>query len=244
MEEVQRRDALRAFGALAAIPLIGLPSSTHSQPLDRKFAPPATPMRFSRSLIRELVGNAQIVVTRAWRVRFEPLGNGYSLSGEQIEVDVTVPPGLEALAELERRKVEAGMFPMMLSRSGLIMSDKMADAKPAVTLAIEHAAREIASRDLSSTDQSAAGDFLRTLQNSAQLAASKLPRDLFSPRDVSRADTRTLTLPGGATGEIEISFSAQTSEPLGLLSKAERTVTTRIGDSAKASTERWTLAQI
>lgn len=242
MEKIRRREALAAMGVAAAIPLAGLPVSARSQALDRQFAPPAEHMRFSRSLIRELTGNAQIVVTRVWRVRFEPLGQGYSLQGEQIDVTVKVPPGLESLAELERRKVEAGMFPMMLSGDGLIMSDKAADPKPAIEQAIEQAAQTIAARNLPADDQRAVDEFLRTLQNSAQMATNRLPRDLFSPRDLSRQDVRTVGLPGDIAGEIVIAFSAKTTEPLGLLNTAERVVTTRIGDSTKMSTERWALS--
>ncbi|WP_209349044.1 hypothetical protein [Pontixanthobacter sp. CEM42] len=245
MKAVPRRDALKALGALSALASIDRPLSANALQTAQKFAPPTGPMRFSRRLVRNLTDGKQIIVERTWKVLFAPAGQGFMLDGEQISVEVSAPPGLEALADLERRKREIGLFPLMLTSDGVIMGNSGSVAqKSVIDRAIELASQEVAARASSEADRKASREFLRALQSSAEKATSRLPRDLFQPQQMSAVDERTLPLPDGTKGTVLIEFSAEISAQTGLMQKASRMVTTRIGDSERTSAEKWSLGPI
>ncbi|MDN3646861.1 hypothetical protein QWY75_11675 [Pontixanthobacter aestiaquae] len=244
MKAIPRRDVLAALGAIWALNVFAATSGVNAQSFTVKFTPPSTPMRFTRKLVRNLSDGKQIVVERAWKVLFAPVGQGFSLDGEQISVEVSVPPGLEALADLERRKRESGLFPLMLASDGMIVRKVSARPKAVIDQAIELASQELAARGVSEADQSSSREFLRTLQSSAEKAASHLPRDLFQPRRMAANAKRTLSLPDGAVGSVAIEFTAKTDAETGLMRTATRTVTTKIALSERTSAEHWSLVVI
>ena len=79
-------------------------------------------MVLSRTVIRELTGGNQIVVTRSFRVQFVASADGFVLTGTPIAVNVEVPPLLAQLGELERRRSDSGPFPIRIDRHGLIQT--------------------------------------------------------------------------------------------------------------------------
>ena len=87
------------------------------------FAPPSTPLILTRTLYRDLPGGGKIVVTRQYAVHFSADGDGYRLDGQLLDTAVQVPERLSALAEVERRRPDSGLFPAYLDRQGLIRSD-------------------------------------------------------------------------------------------------------------------------
>jgi len=87
------------------------------------FAPPSTPLILTRTLYRDLPGGGKIVVTRQYAVQFSTDGDGYRLDGQLLDTMVQVPERLSALAEVERKRPDSGLFPAYLDRNGLIRSD-------------------------------------------------------------------------------------------------------------------------
>lgn len=234
MVKLSRRSAIGAMGAVLAVRLAT--TAAHAQ--DRNFTPPLVPMRFTRKLTRELADGALIDVTRAFEVRFSPLGQGHRITGAQTAIEVNVPAGLEGLAGLEKQRDESGLFPILLGSGGLILNSNPSSGQPAIDEAVARALVKLAEGDGEN-----AGAFLHTLQNSASQAMNRLPRDLFAPSAPDSLQTRSLPLPDGGTGQIKIAFKAQTSDVSGLMTHASRIIETSIDATTRTSIERWSLAE-
>ena len=106
--------------ALAVLPLGAVSGGARASQAIARFVPPAGEMVLARSLIRELSDGQRIVVTRRYTIRFAAVPEGYQINGELIGVDVDAPPRLASLAELERRRVDPGLFPMRIDRAGIL----------------------------------------------------------------------------------------------------------------------------
>ena len=117
-----RASVLLLAGVAALAPVLGAQwvDQASAQAPRAQFAPPTTPMVLSRTVIRELSGGLQIVVKRSFRVQFVQSAGGFMLTGTPLDVSVEVPPALAKLGELERRRSEAGPFPILLDSRGMI----------------------------------------------------------------------------------------------------------------------------
>ncbi|GAA4642297.1 hypothetical protein GCM10023115_04860 [Pontixanthobacter gangjinensis] len=234
MTELTRRNAIFTGGAMLVVSLAA--TRVHSQ--DRLFNPTASPMLFTRKLIRELTDGALIEITRRFEIRFNRLGQGYRIEGIQTAVEAIVPPKLDGLARIEKQRDESGLFPILLGSEGLILNANTSSNQPEIDKAVAYAIEK-----LESVNTEDSGKFLQALQNSASQALTHLPRDLFVPRTPESLHARALPLPDGSVGQIKIAFRARTSDTSGLMTHASRTVETSVNATTRTSIEHWSLVK-
>lgn len=205
-----------------------------------RFAAPAEPMRLTRVLERALGDGNAVTVTRSWRVRFVPRGNGYRVEGQPIAVEVDVPPRLAPLAEVERAR-DDDTFPILLDAAGLIVSAR-AGEPPSIS-GLAEAANAVL-EELPEDRRASGMAYVRAIQQAGERLASSWPEDLFVPLGAPRSSEQVLPLPDGRSGRLAVHF-AGTLDPAGRrLSRAERRIVTRIGDSVRTSRETWELAPL
>ena len=245
MSAPDRRRLLLMAGALlpalASRPVFGQPLNG---PLERPraFAPPARQMVYTRRLVRELAGGAQMSVERRFAVRFEHLpGGGFLVEGEQIGVEVAAPDKLARLAELERQRIEHGIFPVHLDARGWIVSGTLEEDVPAIQAAFDHVMQAVETLDISAQERAGVRDFIAAIHQAGGTIISSLPTDLFAPADGDRTDRREITLPMGE-GTIATHFTARRNLATGLMEHARREVITSLADEKRRTTEEFTLA--
>lgn len=201
-------------------------------------------MVLSRTVIRELADGKQIVVKRSFRVQFVPSEGGFVLTGTPIAVSVDVPPVLAPLGELERRRSDAGPFPLMVDNQGLIhpapsggLTDPgvRQEAKQAATGLIQGTALPAATKQ-------GAVQVLGTM--AADPRSSPWPVDLFIAHDSERRQHRSITLGDGSAGEVEVLLKVESWLPCGMPALFERIITTDLAGTRRVSHEVWSLEPI
>lgn len=232
-----RRSALAALALAIGMAASGVPVCAEVAEA-AGFAAPSEPMQLTRVLERELGDGAKITVARTWRVRFVAHADGYTVEGEQIAVEVDVPPRLAALAEVERKNPHAGPFPIALDKAGLIVGEGGADAAPIPGL--EEAAKKYL-EGAPPDRQAEAMRYVRAVQQAGAEMTSRWPEDLFYPVAVPRRDERMLPLPGGGSGTIDVSFDGVLASDRHRLATAVRRIETTVNGSTRASQETWRL---
>jgi hypothetical protein len=73
---------------------------------------------------------SRLSVFRSWEVRFERSGLGVNVIGEASEVSVQASPTLAEIADAERERSTADMWPIRLSSAGLILTVGTAKGAP------------------------------------------------------------------------------------------------------------------
>ncbi|MGE8142392.1 hypothetical protein ACQKOE_10490 [Novosphingobium sp. NPDC080210] len=204
------------------------------------FAPPSTPLILTRTLYRDLPGGGKIVVTRQYAVQFSTDADGYRLDGQLLDTMVQVPERLSALAEVERKRPDSGLFPAYLDRHGLIRSDAGPPRSSAHSDALQLAGRVLSKSALPPRGKEelgqAAGMIVTTSEN------SPWPAFLFNPGPGERTTTSRTALPDGSTGSIEVRVKADALMPGGLPLRISRLITTRLAGTERTTREVWTLA--
>lgn len=210
-----------------------------------KFTPPIGPMRFTRRLVRGLAGGNSIVVGRDFAVRFEPAAGGaFVVTGAQIAVEVSMPPGLERMAELERARVEAAMFPIQLDRLGQIIGAPPPDLPGQLDAAVAEALRILDRHRLSLAERAEAAAFVDAVHRSASSVAAQLPQDLFAPVEPRREEHRSIELPGAEVGSLDIVYTAVADPRTGVMQQARREIVTTIAGDSRLTAEDWTLGPL
>ncbi|MGI8942670.1 MAG: hypothetical protein ACR2FJ_00265 [Qipengyuania sp.] len=241
MTSGDRRDALRTMGALALAPLAAL-ALPPPLAVARNLAPaPAGNYRLTRELVRGLSDGAEIVVTRSWACRFEPVGAGQHVSGEQIDVQVAAPSVLAPLAQIERARKANELFPILLDRAGLIAGPPSAASGPAVAEAVDAAMKLYRRFRANAAVIEDARRFMAELQQTAAAMVSQIPRDLFYPIAGEHREAREVPLPGGAIGRFEVVASAIADGRTGLMASSSREIATTAHGRRTLSRETWTL---
>jgi hypothetical protein len=239
-----RRELLHGFAALALLPALPNRAMASASAPGRPINPPATPMLFVRRLTRELSGNYAIVAERKFKVRFAALADGFRIEGEQVDCVVDAPPNLAAYARIEQERIETGLFPLDLDRSGLIRSSAGETSHASLDRAIDLALEQVRAMHLPDADKYEAQAFLFGLQRAAGSISSEPPADLFTPPAVAEQISREVALPGGLVGSITTSFSGKVSPESGLLDEAERIVLTGTAGSTRKTLEHWKLERL
>lgn len=199
-------------------------------------------MVFTRRLTRGLSDGEKIIVERAWKIRFVR-SNGFTVSGSQISVDVRAPEALAALKRMEEAKIEKGLFPIRLRSDGIIDGSRSPSHQQAVQQAIDHAQRRVAGLGTGAAAHDARR-FLNAIQQATGEHISRMPRDLFFPRQLQASETREISLPDGSTGSVKVSFNAEMSRQFGVFRQARRAVTTTLGKVSRKSAVEWSLAPV
>ncbi len=240
MSGIGRRTLLRFAAAAVALPVLAaVPALAQS-----RFAPPMTPMRYTRRLERELTGGAKFVVSRGFAVRFVPAGSGFRVEGEQLDAAVEAPAQLEAFARLERERVETGVFPLELDGTGAILKLSHATDSEALDQAVREAGAEIDRWRLDPAERDRLRAFVETVHRSAGALVTEPPRDLFAPVDCPREESRAVALPGGDSGQVRTRFTATRDPATGLMREARREVVTEVAGDLRRTIESWTLAPL
>jgi hypothetical protein len=239
------RAALLALLALPVPVLAGgsdqalAPAPTDGPPL--RFDPPATPMLYTRRLQRELRDGKLFVVTRSFAIRFERAEGGYLVTGEQVAVEVDAPPQLDRFVQLERQRVEQGLFPLHLSDTGYIVGLNEVQPAPQLDQAIAQVLATIGAAAKVPRDAEELARFARAIHENALLLLTTLPPDLFAPERAQHHESRTLNLPDGSEGVVTASYHMARAPETGLLTEAQREIVTEVGGHHKRTVESWTL---
>jgi hypothetical protein len=204
------------------------------------FAPPSAPMIYTRRLVRELRGGLHLTVARSFQVRFiaRPDG-GYELTGVQARVEVAAPEKMAPFAEMERSRIETGVFPLQLCSRGLIERGPGFASSDLLDHAVAEARRQLAA--LPANERIEAEAFVQSVHRAADGVAAHLPEDVFAPTQHSRSERRVLEVPGGEPGEIEVRFTGDADPLTGLMNRARREIVTLIGGDRRATAEEWAL---
>lgn len=238
---------VRAFPILALLAALCMPATgparaqetIERQPDSFAEALVETPYLLSRAVVHAMPDGREIAVTRIYRVRILPLERGWLVEGETVDIEVSAPPQLVALAELERKRDDSGTFPMRLTREGMLAPLDVArptDRKAATAAGDVVATRIRESGGGDDARKSAAIATARTLVEAGQSARIAWPVDLFRPTASRRVESREVD-----GGTISVALNARSDPQTGLMRGFERRVTTRIGSSERVVIERWEL---
>lgn len=237
-----RRVLLHLAGMAVTLPLIGI-LSVAAQPTGR-FAPPPGPMLYTRRLERELAGGASLTVSRSFAVRFVPEADGFRVDGEQVSVEVAAPEALDSLARLERERIETGLFPLLLDAAGAIRGVSHAAQGEQLDEAVRDVTERIERGEHTPAERDALRAFVEAVHRSAVELVTELPRDLFAPGAAPREERRAIALPGGETGQVRLTFSAERDPATGLMRTARRVVVTEVAGDLRRTVESWSLTPL
>jgi hypothetical protein len=237
-----RREMLKFALGVSLLPLLASQRVSAATPGTNSIRPPSGNMLYRRRLVRGLPGGANFIVTREFRVRFEPVATGFLLNGAQLSARVEAPEALASFAAIEEQRVETGMFPLALDAAGQIIEGNA--ELPAN--AIEHAMQDVRQRFPVETGKqpNEAVDFIEALHSSGTRLTAELPKDLFAPVEGLRSDHREIALPWGDKGEVTTWFEAERDPLTHLMRHARREVVTRMGDDTRRNFEGWDLLPV
>lgn len=223
---------------LPALAPVGLAQAVAADPVAR-FAPSAEQLVLSRTVIRELSDGKQIKVTRRYAVQFAPVEQGFRLDGRLVDVNVEVPPLLKSLGEIERRREDVAMFPVLVDTNGSILAGSG-------TGTTDRLARDqMTSQALSVMQRS--GMPPQNLELGTRFVAQAMqahpgspwPVDLFQVGPGEHRQSRVVPLAGGKEGRIEVVTRVGALLPCGLPQSVERTVVTMLAGTKRVSREVW-----
>lgn len=241
MSTLDRRSATAwlAFAALAPLGAFAEPSRAGER--SDTLAIPKGPMELSRRIERGLGDGLAVIVLRRWHCAFEPAPPGARITGKQVAAEVEAPESLARLAEIERQRVEHGLFPALLDGAGRMVSH--GDGTPPDLSATVAAALDyIRNSDAAADRKVEARAFIARLNSAGAELVGRVPPDLFYPEPGSHSETRDIPVPGGsATGSFELMVEREAVPGSGLLRSIRREVVTTLGDTRRISCDEWTL---
>lgn len=203
------------------------------------FVPAAGPLVLTRTVVRGLPDGKQVIATRRYEVQIARDGDGYRVDGRLLAAEVQAPPSLEALAAIERKRTDAGLFPFRLDARGLIAAPLAPGDRAAIEAAGTASRQAIAGGPLPATERREAEAIVgRIIHQGTAGAGAQWPADLFRPLLGRRSANSATALPGGGGGTIVTTIEA-TRGPGG--DRIERTVTTETGGSRRTTREIYTL---
>jgi hypothetical protein len=205
------------------------------------FSPPASSLVLTRTIVRPLPDGKTITTRRDYEVRITRAGDGFRVDGALIDVAVDAPPSLLALAEIERRRPDTGLFPILLDASGMIAAPSGPQQSGLVSQAASLLTERIGSSGLPALDMLQAQAFVARLR--AGTARSQWPDDVFHPAPGKRSEARKLALPGGGEGQVLIEIAGERAGPEGQIASVDRTVTTELAGDRRVTLERWRISR-
>jgi hypothetical protein len=212
---------------------------------DRLIAPPTGPMRYTRSVTRDLIDGEMVRATRIFDVTFRRFAGGFMMHGQQVEAKLEAPASLAAFVQLEEARDESDLFPIALDPFGQILSSRIAQpAGQNVRMAVDAAVEQIASQPISADEREQLSRFVSAMQLASQRVIAHLPTDLFAPAETSRRDERRVALPGGVEGKVATVYECERDSGTGLMRAASRDVVTIVADSSRGTRESWSLATL
>lgn len=207
------------------------------------FSPPEGPVTLTRTVRRALPDGKEVVATRSYELRITrddkgPNG-GYRVEGRLLSADVQAPPSLEALAAIERKRSDDGLFPFRLDARGLIAAPLAPGNSASREAAGEAARRAIASGPLAPAQRrEAQGVVGQIVAQGAAGAGAQWPADLFRPALGRRVSSNAVSLPGGQAGTVTTTIEAAREAGA---DRIERTVVTETGGNRRTTREIYTV---
>lgn len=229
-----RRMVLRTAAGLALLPLFASGRALAAGQAG-DIAPPSGDMIYRRTVVRPLAGGVTLIATRDFRVHFRASDSGFLLDGEQVAARVQAPASLAPIARLEEQRVEQGLFPLALDRTGRIVEDEAAMAEVTLGDRLAEVRRQLPGQGAE------IGQLLDALSAGSAGIMAYLPPDLFAPVEEEQEQREVIGLPWGQTGEVLVRFSATRSAETGLMRLATRDVITTLEGQERRSAERWEL---
>lgn len=205
---------------------------------------PEGPHLFSRRREHSLIDDVWLIISRSWQVTFLREESGISITGELVSVDIDAPPSLAPITAIERSRSTAEMWPILLNESGLIFAAGDDVSKEDMAAAVAEAERMIAETPIPEHEREAQRNDLAEMQKAGASLLDRFPDDLFYPTIGPMYAVRSVDLPGGMTGEFELSYTATAVPGKGWLDRAERTIVTRLGGTEHIAREYWQLQPI
>ncbi len=231
-------------GMAAALPIAALawpaaPGLAASQ----AYAPSESPLLLTRVLRRALAGGLEIVTRRNYEIWIVAEDEGYRVEGRQIDCAVEVPPGLEALAALERGRVDTSLFPIRLDQGGMMRERGAATALADRSAAAQLAGGLVARAKLSASEQSQAQVFVNQFRQGGP-GLTIWPRDLFNPAQGQRNESRSVALADGSLGYVTVTIEAHPDAIPDQGSRFERTVITDLGGTQRTTREEFRISPL
>lgn len=241
------RPALLA-GIAALLPVTAGPGLAHPAAAGAAtFSPPLDPLVLTRTLWRSLHDGREIRVERRYAVRIRAHGDGFVVDGELIGSSVDAPPQLGALARIEQHRTEPGLFPLLLDRSGRIVTPHAGSGADAAAkgAAISQGRGLLAAAGIPAQARQQAQALLAPVMAAAG-AGSAWPTDLFNPPADRRSERRSLALPGDSQegdshGEVTVTIAVDGRRDGTVPRSVERTVVTMLDGTRRVSREVWTI---
>lgn len=234
-----RRGFLDSMAKVSAVGVLGLWSGPIASA--SRIAIPETPMILSRRLVRGLHDGKTITVERSWNVHFRMLGNGIVVTGEQLSARVDAPAKLAPIVRIEEARSTAQLWPLRLSSEGKIVSSGVYTSREDIEAAIRAGREIIRSSGASDGYKALKLGYLSRLEQAGGSLLEKLPSDLFFPAGGESALVDVVELPGGVTGTLEVIYRSASAGEGAWLARAERQITTRIGEDERLSSDAWRL---
>ena len=203
---------------------------------------PDMPLQLVRVLQRTLGENDAITVRRSWMLQCQQQARGIVVTGHQIAAEVSAPPHLAQLAGIEEARDASGMFPLMLSDSGLILTPGSAtDAEDEVAAALRAAEVLIAQQPVPADERERYRMYLAQVYLAGTSLLDTLPPDLLFPTTGPARREEVIALPGGMSGSFTMDYAAHPQAGAPWLERAERRVVTRVEGLERSASEVWTL---
>lgn len=205
------------------------------------FVAPTGPLVLTRTVIRALPDGKEVVAARRYEVRIARDGDGYRVDGRMVSAEVQAPPSLEALAAIERRRSDTGLFPFRLDAQGLIAAPLAPGDRTALEAAGAATRQAITGGPLPPAQRREAEMVVgQIVSQGAAGAGAQWPADLFRPALGRRSASAATALPGGQSGTTVTTIAA-TRDSGG--DRIERIVTTETGGTRRTTREIYTLAR-
>lgn len=203
---------------------------------------PETPLHLERQLERGVGENGVIRVRRRWEVFFERQGRGIALSGRQIAAEVSAPPHLAQLAQIEQQRDTSAMFPLLLGEDGTILiTGDAAASEDAINTTLRMAEAMIARQPMPGDERERLRYYLAQVHGAGTNLLEVLPPDLFFPRGAPTRMSDTVTLPDGLVGRFALTYAARAQADAPWLARAERRIESEVGGMVRAASEVWSL---
>lgn len=204
------------------------------------FEAPARPMHFTRELRRSLFDGKELVVIRHYSVTFTPIPTGFRVDGSITGTEVEAPERLAPLAELERKRPDTSMFPLMLDKAGQIV-ESSESGRDIPQKALPLADGLVAGAGLKGLVQEQAEQFVERLFAAQGPGINQWPALLFRPGNRPMEARQELPLPNGGKGTVTITLDPVAAGPCALMQRLERKVETVVGTQVRRTREIWTL---
>lgn len=163
-------------GSLALSVGVTLPVSAANS-----LAIPDVPMILSRKIVRELHDGEKVTVSREWQIHFTRQLNGFTVDGRQLSAKVEAPEKMREIARIEESRPTDGMFPISLTRDGMISRVGAVADTMYIAAAVRMAAEMIANLPRNHDEKTRMRHAIAQLQNASNSILDVMPPDLFFP---------------------------------------------------------------